>query len=116
MNQRVVTKTIPSVLSPLTDEQVVELAELLRLLSEPTRLRVLLACVSQPASVGEIAMRANLPRGLASHHLRLLRAGLFLRTTRNGKQIIYALRDERVLCILADLISHIVKPPTDDDE
>ena len=116
MNQRVVTKTIPSVLSPLTDEQVVELAELLRLLSEPTRLRVLLTCVSQPASVGEIAMRANLPRGLASHHLRLLRAGLFLRTTRNGKQIIYALRDERVLCILADLISHIVKPPTDDDE
>jgi ArsR family transcriptional regulator len=116
MNQRVVTKVIPSALSPLTDEQVVELADLLRLLSEPTRLRVLLACLSEPASVGEIAMRANLPRGLASHHLRLLRAGLFLRTTRNGKQIIYALRDERVLCILADLISHIVKPPTDDDE
>jgi hypothetical protein len=48
--------------------------------------------------------------------LRLLRAGLFLRTTRNGKQIIYAPRDERVLCILADLIGHIVKPPVDDDE
>jgi DNA-binding transcriptional ArsR family regulator len=74
MNERVVTKTIPSVLSPLTDEQVVELAELLRLLSEPTRLRFLLACLSQPASVGEIAMRANLPRGLTSHHLRLLRS------------------------------------------
>lgn len=116
MNERVVTKAMPSVLSPLTDEQVVELAELLRLLSEPTRLWVVLACLSQPASVGEIAVRANLPRGLASHHLRLLRAGLFLRTTRNGKQMIYALRDERVLCILADLIGHVVKPPADDDE
>lgn len=116
MNERVVTKTIPSVLSPLTDEQMVELAELLRLLSEPTRLRVLLACLSQPASVGEIAMRANLPRGLASHHLRLLRAGRFLRTTRNGKQIIYEPCDDRVLCILADLIGHIVKPPLDEDE
>ena len=63
-NQRLITKAVPSVLDPLTDEQVVEMAELLRLLSEPTRLRVLLACLSQPASVGEIAMRANLPRGL----------------------------------------------------
>jgi len=115
-NQRVITKAIPSLLDPLTDEQVVEMAELLRLLSEPTRLRVLLACLSQPASVGEIAMRANLPRGLASHHLRLLRAGRFLRTTRNGKQIIYEPCDDRVFCILADLISHIVKPSADDDE
>ena len=115
MNQRVITKAIPPVLAPLTEEQVVELAELLRLLGEPTRLRVLFACLSQPASVGEIAERANLPRGLVSHHLRVLRAGLFLRTTRNGKQMIYAPRDERVICILADLIGHIVEPPTDDD-
>ena len=112
----IITKAIASVLSPLTGEQVVEMADLLRLLSEPTRLRVLLACLSQPASVGEIATRANLPRGLASHHLRLLRAGRFLRTTRNGKQIIYEPRDERVFCILSDLIGYIVKPAADDDE
>ena len=116
VKQPIITKAIASVLSPLTGEQVVELADLLRLLSEPTRLRVLLACLSQPASVGEIATRANLPRGLASHHLRLLRAGRFLRTTRNGKQIIYEPRDERVFCILSDLIGHIVKPAADDDE
>ena len=116
MNQRVITKIVPSVLNPLGDEQVVELAELLRLLAEPTRLRVLLACLSQPASVGEIALRANLPRGLASHHLRLLRAGRFLRTKRNGKQMIYESCDERVICILADLIGHVVKPPAEEDE
>ena len=116
MNQHVVTKVIPAVLGPLSDEQIIELAELLRLLSEPARLRILLACLSQPASVGEIAMRANLPRGLVSHHLRLLRAGRFLRTTRNGKRMIYEPRDERVFCILADLIGHVVKPPADDDE
>jgi hypothetical protein len=75
----------------------------------------LLASLPQPASVGEIAMRAKLSRGLASHQLRLLRAGRFLRTTRNGKQMIYEPRDERVFCIL-DLIAHIVKPAADDDE
>jgi ArsR family transcriptional regulator, lead/cadmium/zinc/bismuth-responsive transcriptional repressor len=88
----------------------------LRLLSEPARLRILLACLSQPASVGEIAMRANLPRALVSHHLRLLRAGRFLRTTRNGKQMIYEPCDKRVFGILADLIGHIAEPAADDDE
>ena len=28
----------------------------------------------------------------------------------------YEPRDERVFCILADLIGHVVKPPADDDE
>lgn len=116
MNPHVVTKVLPSTLAPLSDAEVIELADLLRLLSQPTRLRILLACLAQSASVGEIAMRMNLPRGLVSHHLRLLRAGRFLRTTRNGKQMIYEPRDERVFCILADLISHIVKPPADDEE
>ncbi len=116
MSERVITKVVPSALAPLSDAEIIELAELLRLLSEPARLRILLACISQPASVGEIAMRANLSRGLVSHHLRLLRAGRFLRTTRNGKQVIYEPRDDRVFCILADLIGHVVKPPRDDDE
>ena len=106
----------PSVLVPLTDEQVAQLTELLRLLAEPTRLRVLPAWLSQRGSVGEIAMRADLPCGLASHHLRLLRAGRFVRTTRNGKQIICEPCDDRVFCILAELISHIVRPPDEDDE
>ena len=110
MNPHVVTKVLPSTLAPLSDAEVIELADLLRLLSQPTRLRILLACLAQSASVGEIAMR------MVSHHLRLLRAGRFLRTTRNGKQMIYEPRDERVFCILADLISHIVKPPADDEE
>ena len=60
-------------------------------------------------------MRARLSRGLASHQRRLLRAGRFRATTRNGKRMIYEPRDERVFCIL-DLIAHIVKPAADDDE
>jgi hypothetical protein len=30
--------------------------------------------------------------------------------------MIYERRDERVFCILADLLGHIVKPAADDDE
>lgn len=94
----------------LEDEQITELAELLRLLGEPTRLRILLACLAEAGSVGEIAERVGIPRSLVSHHLRMLRASRFLRSARNGKQIIYSPVDDRVRCILEDLVEHVVEP------
>ncbi|MEK0083495.1 ArsR/SmtB family transcription factor [Benzoatithermus flavus] len=93
----------------MSPEQVAEVAEILRLLGEPSRLRVLLACLAEPASVGEIAARAGMPRSLASHHLRLLRASRLLRAERHGKQIIYAPRDDRVRCIVVDLAHHVLE-------
>lgn len=100
----------------LEDAQIAELAEILRLLGEPTRLRILLACLSESGSVGEIAARVAIPRSLVSHHLRVLRASRFLHSTRNGKQIIYAPVDDRVRCILEDLVEHVVEPTEGKDE
>jgi DNA-binding transcriptional ArsR family regulator len=115
MRAHIATKPSPSPLPELEDQQIAELAELLRLLGEPTRLRILLACLAEPASVGEIAARVNIPRSLVSHHLRMLRASRFLRSTRNGKQIIYSPVDDRVRCILEDLVGHVVEPPDEKD-
>ena len=111
MRVHVATKPAPPLLLELTDGQTAELAELLRLLGEPTRLRILLACLAQPASVGEIAARVDIPRSLVSHHLRMLRASCFLRSKRNGKQIIYSPADDRVRCILEDLVEHVAERP-----
>jgi DNA-binding transcriptional ArsR family regulator len=111
MRAHVATKPRPAPLPELGDQQIAELAELLRLLGEPTRLRILFACLAEPASVGEIAARVDIPRSLVSHHLRMLRASRFLRSRRNGKQIIYSPVDDRVRCILEDLVGHVVEPP-----
>ena len=54
------------------DDQVVELAEMFRLMSDPTRLSIILACLDAPASVGEMAERIGISGSLVSHHLRLL--------------------------------------------
>ena len=110
MRAQIATKP-PSPLPELADQQIADLAELLRLLGEPTRLRILLACLAEPASVGEIAARVGIPRSLVSHHLRMLRASRFLRSRRNGKQMIYSPVDDRVRCILEDLVEHIVEQP-----
>lgn len=109
MRTHIATMLLPPPLPTLEGAQIAELAELLRLLGEPTRLRILLACLTEPASVGDIAARVNIPRSLVSHHLRMLRAGRFLRSTRNGKQIIYSPVDDRIRCILQDLVEHVVE-------
>lgn len=99
----------------LDDDQLVEVADVLRLMGDPTRLRVLLACLTQPAPVGELAARLAISRSLASHHLRLLRGSRILRATRDGKQVIYSGTDDRVRCIVTDLAYHVLGAPEDDD-
>ena len=58
---------------PDIDNAVDELADLFHLLGDPTRLRIVLACLAQPTAVGDIAGALNLSSSLVSHHLRLLR-------------------------------------------
>ena len=88
----------------------------MRLLGEPSRLRILLACLAEPAPVGELAARVGIARSLVSHHLRLLRASRLLRAERRGKQVIYAPLDARVRCIVVDLAHHVIEARGDKSE
>lgn len=99
-----ITETIPT----LNDAQLIEVAEILRLMGDPTRLRVLLACLAEPVPVGELAARVGIPRSLVSHHLRVLRSSRLLRAVRDGKRMIYSAADDRVRCILVDLAHHVL--------
>lgn len=101
-------KSVPDAIPPLGEEEIAVAAEILRLMGEPSRLRILLACLQEPGPVGEIAARVGISRSLVSHHLRLLRASRLLRARRNGKQIIYSPLDERVRCIVLDLANHVL--------
>ncbi|MEQ9641424.1 MAG: metalloregulator ArsR/SmtB family transcription factor [Alphaproteobacteria bacterium] len=97
----------------LADAQIIEAAEILRMMGEPTRLRILLACLRHPGAVGEIATRVGIPRSLVSHHLRLLRASRVLRAEKCGKQVIYSSIDDRVRCIIVDLAGHVLEMSDD---
>ena len=109
-------KPVLDAIPPLADEQVAEIAEILRLMGEASRLRILLACLTRPGRVHEIAARLGIPRSLVSHHLRLLRASRLLRAAKNGKQVVYSPLDDRVRCIVVDLAHHILEMPEDRDE
>lgn len=94
----------------LADERIAELADLFRLLGDATRLRIVLACLSGPTNVGEIAARVGASPSLVSHHLRLLRAARLVRADRRGRQIYYAPRDEHIQCVIEDMVAHVKEP------
>src|SRR5262249_34170908 len=94
----------------LADEHAAELADLFRLLGDPTRLRIVLTCLDAPTAVGEIADRLDLSASLVSHHLRLLRAARVVRAERHGKQVFYAAADEHVRRVVVDMLEHVAEP------
>jgi len=95
---------------PLTADQTEMLAELFHLLGDRSRLRIVLACLEAPQSVGEIAASLQLSPSLVSHHLRLLRAARILRGERRGRQVFYRAADDHIRCVVIDLASHVIEP------
>lgn len=97
------------------ESSVAELADLFHLLGDPTRLRIVLACLEAPISVGGIAGKLDLSGSLVSHHLRLLRAARILKADRQGKQVFYAAADQHVSEMLADMLEHVAEPHLEAD-
>jgi len=97
-------------LLPMTDDQTFEMAEIFRLLGDPTRLRVVMACIDDTRAVGDIATSLGISASLVSHHLRLLRAARLVRAERHGREVHYAAADDHVRCILEDMIDHVREP------
>jgi ArsR family transcriptional regulator, lead/cadmium/zinc/bismuth-responsive transcriptional repressor len=91
------------------EDQVVELAEMFRLMSDPTRLKIILACLDAAAAVGEMAERLGISASLVSHHLRLLRAARLLQADRRGRQVFYAVQDEHIRSMLSDMVDHVAE-------
>ncbi|QOL51241.1 winged helix-turn-helix transcriptional regulator [Massilia litorea] len=92
------------------NDAIDQLADLFHLLGDATRLRIVLACLTQPTSVGDIAATLALSSSLVSHHLRLLRAARILKAERQGKQVFYAAADAHISTLLATMFEHIAEP------
>lgn len=92
------------------DDTIGQLADLFRLMGDPTRLRIILTCLHEPVSVGEIAARVESSPSLVSHHLRLLKAARVLRSERRGKQVFYSSLDEHIRCVIDDMVAHVGEP------
>ena len=94
----------------LTQDDIGGLTDVFRLLGEPNRLRLVLACMDGQRSVGELCDALVMPQTLASHHLRLLRSGRILRAERQGRHVRYAIDDGHIRAVLANMVAHLTEP------
>ncbi|MEM8837534.1 MAG: metalloregulator ArsR/SmtB family transcription factor [Pseudomonadota bacterium] len=95
--------TIPDI----RPDQTAQLAETFGLLADPTRLSIVVACMEDEISAGDIAEQLNVSASLTSHHLRLLRAARILKSERRGKQVFYSMADACVHNVLEIMINHV---------
>ena len=97
-------------LASLDSDTVIQLAEMFRLMGDPTRLSIVLCCLPGPRSVGAVARLLGLSPSLVSHHLRLLRATRVMRGQRHGKQVHYGVADEHISRVFLDMLDHVAEP------
>jgi DNA-binding transcriptional ArsR family regulator len=100
----------------LTPSQSAELAEIFKLLADPTRLRIVFACLDRAVAVGDIAAELALSGSLVSHHLRLLKASRVVRAERQGKHVFYIASDDHIRSVLKQMAVHVGEPPEAEDE
>jgi ArsR family transcriptional regulator, lead/cadmium/zinc/bismuth-responsive transcriptional repressor len=94
----------------ISEEQATELAQMFRLMGDPSRLKIIAKCVEAPTCVSEIALCTQLSPSLVSHHLRLLRAARVLSARRVGKQVFYAPCDDHIRSVISDMVAHLSEP------
>ncbi len=76
------------------DTSVPAMAQMFRILSDETRLRVLMTLQEHgELNVSELCKRLQVPQPTVSHHLGILRMGELVVNRRNGKEIFYSLND-----------------------
>jgi len=85
------------------DGSVKDLAAMLKVLSEPNRLRILFSMGLECAPVSAIIARTGLSQTNVSFHLRVLREAGLVKGERNGSFIFYCLYDTQLLDLLSGL-------------
>ena len=78
-----------------------EVAELLKVLSNENRLLIVCYLIQEPMTVTQLNEKLNhLTQSALSQHLSLLKAHRILESNKNGLNIVYNIRDERIIKLI----------------
>jgi len=105
--------------APPTAGQVVQAVDTLKLVADPTRLRILWALLHGEHSVNLLADHIGAQPAAVSQHLAKLRLAHLVRTRREGTHIYYQAQNDHVRRIVEEALfhaDHIVQGLPDHDE
>lgn len=94
----------------MLDEAVtVSLAELFKVLGDPTRVKILFALMTRELCVCDLAAVIGASESAVSHQLRLLRTGRLVKFRRDGKCLYYSLADNHIQTLFAQGLEHVTE-------
>lgn len=91
------------------DQLMADLADLFKMFSDPTRVRILYILFDGEKCVGDVAEEMEMSSAAVSHHLRMLRQGNLVKDRRQGKEVFYSLADNHVVSILSMGMEHVTE-------
>ena len=89
------------------ESELYELADLLKIFGESTRIKILYALYENEMCVYDIASLLNMTQSAISHQLRVLKQNRLVKYRKDGKTVLYTLADEHVFTILSQGIEHV---------
>jgi ArsR family transcriptional regulator, zinc-responsive transcriptional repressor len=91
----------------LPDPDQVDLAvEVFRMLSDPTRVRILWTLLDAERPVNEIVQVLGKPQSAVSQHLAKLRLAKLVLPRKHGAQVFYRVANDHVRQLVADALHH----------
>ena len=98
---KVVNETMPE------EDELYDLAELFKVFSDSTRIRILFVLFSAEVCVCDLAKVLNMTQSAISHQLKILKQAKLVKARRDGKSVFYSLADGHVRSIIAQGREHI---------
>lgn len=96
------------IIAALPEERVVHsLADLFRVLGDPTRVRILSVLQHRPMCVSNLASVLGMHQTAISHQLKVLRYNRLVKYKKEGKLAIYSLDDDHVEVLFSVGLEHI---------
>lgn len=89
------------------DADVYSLSEVFGVLSDVTRLKIVLALADAELCVCDMANFLGITKSAVSHHLRLMRNLRLVKFRREGKMTYYTLDDHHITSLLKQATEHI---------
>lgn len=89
------------------EDTLISLAELYKIFSDPTRIKILYILSAGEMCVCDMATLVGVSQSGISHQLRLLKQANLIKPRRDGKTVFYSLADDHVRTIINNGIAHV---------
>ncbi len=85
----------------------VDLAEIFKVLGDPTRVKIISALSTEELCVCDIACLLGMEVSAVSHQLRILRQHRLVKHRKAGKFVYYSLDDDHIVRLFAEGLEHL---------